>query len=1206
MQKITTEQIDAFLAGRNPIERVINIECAYGDDTVKITARREDGRKYTRHFNFYPFLWAKYSACDAMCGGDRKATKRLLDKYQIKADKLTTSLDGGEEEDRIKNGYKFIFRAKVPMSYSKFLKFFKEAGVPVYSDRDDNDIPESKDESRKYLTVTPVEQYMIASGTRLFKGYDTYDDLVRLEWDLETEGLVAKRHRINQIGVRTNKGFEKIIRVIGNTKEELDRSEANAIAEFLQIIAEQDPDVIVGYNTENFDWNFIIERCQVLGIDFFKMSEEYLGRGIYKNQKPTTLKLGGEVETFYQTVVPGYIILDGLHAARRTQAADSNMLKADLKYVTKYLSLNKQNRVYVPGDKINKTWIVEEPVFAFNNENGDWYRYDPSHKETAEPQVVPKHDLAYFENLIKTTNERQPSHDEWMGINAEGLTCTWEEYVQEIEDDKYPEDVTAESLYNEYLESIKPKKQLIPGRVSNVLRDGYELTTGRYIVERYLLDDLWETDKVELQLNQANFLINKIVPTGFSRACTMGTAGIWKLIALAWSYEQGLAVPAFGPGGRFTGGLSRLCRTGYVRRVIKLDYNSLYPSIMLTWFIDPSVDIQAVLPAMLNYVLTQREKYKKLKKEGGRNAEKLREEYKKTGDESLLSQIQYWENVEMLNDRLQNPLKILGNSAFGSFGAENLFPLGSKECAERITCTGRQALRLMISWFMNIGYIPIVGDTDGFNFALPETFRYTDEHPYISTGKSRETKEGVAYTGYKADVAEFNDMFMCDMRYHEDAINKMGLGIDEIVESTINFSRKNYADYFPENPYPKDVKLVGNTIKSKKMPGYIAKFLDKGIRLLLQNKGSEFLDYYYDYIEKIYNYQIPLKDIASKGKIKKTMEEYVKDTETLTKAGRPKSRQAWYELCLREGMKPDIGETIYYINTGTKKSDSDIKKVTKWYEYTKDGEKIDRTKEVEKGAKQWRKDPKNEERYQMSQGPGGSKLIYPEVEWMKENGLHYTKEYELVFACELLDQNVIDSEEDVFCEDGKEYNVTKYIDMFNKRITPLLVCFSKDIRGKILIDDPKNRQYFTKEESTLVSGQPDEIGDQDDIEDVLRMEDREIKFWVEHPQWEPPYTKECGMDWEVIKADYIAREEEERRLGIDKIREEYQEIVDSMTNEDIIAFMNGKISKKLLAIIEPDPKSSNLMSRQFPGVIIGNISDISQKYVPVEEGEGDE
>ena len=206
-----------------------------------------------------------------------------------------------------------------------------------------------------------------------------------------------------------------------------------------------------------------------------------------------------------------------------------------------------------------------------------------------------------------------------------------------------------------------------------------------------------------------------------------------------------------------------------------------------------------------------------------------------------------------------------------------------------------------------------------------------------------------------------------------------------------------------------------------------------------------------------------------------------------------------------------------------------------------------------------------------------------------------------MFACELLDQNVIESEEDVFCEDGKEYNVTKYIDMFNKRITPLLVCFSKDIRGRILIDDPKNRQYFTKEESALVSGEPDAPGDQDDINDVLRMEDREVKFWVEHPEWIPPYTKECGMDWEAIKQDYLNRAEEERRLGIDQIKEEYLEIVEGMTQEDVAAFVNGKIPKKLLDIVEPDPKSSNLMSRQFPGVVVGNVADILDKYVPVEE-----
>lgn len=1109
-KKITTEEIESFLNGRNPNERIINIECSYNDDFVKLIGRNERGERTIRKDKFYPFVWAKYSACDAMCGGDRRKVKALLNKYGIMAESLTTKIGDSPEEERMANGYRFIFRARQPMSYSKFLKFFKEAGTPVYSDRDDSGVLESKNDNRRFLTVTPVEQYMISTGTRLFKGYETYDDLTRLQWDLETEGLVAEKHRINQIGIRTNKGFERIIPVNGNTKEELDEAEKNAIEEFIYIIAKIDPDVVLGHNTENFDWPFIITRCRVLGLDFTELTKKYFaGVPIYKSQKPTTLKLGGEVETFFQTVIPEHIVLDSLHAARRKQATDSNMLKADLKYVTKYMSMNKPNRVYVPGDKINKTWVIETPDFAFNNENGDWYHIDEKHP----------------------------------------------------------------------------------------VKEGYEAKTGRYIVERYLLDDLWETDKVELKLNEVNFSINKIVPTNFSRCCTMGTAGIWKLIILGWSYERKLAIPAFGDGGSFTGGLSRLIKTGFVgktkkddnmeegRGVIKLDYNSLYPSIMLTWHIDPSVDIEGILPSILEYVLTQREKHKKLKKEAGNNASKLKEKYKQTGDKSILEEIRYFESIENQEDTQQNSLKVLGNSAFGSFGAENLFPLGSKDCAERITCTGRQSLRLLLYWFGNLGYSAIVMDTDGVNMLLPETFRYTEENPYIGLGMNRETVKGKKYIEYEADLAEFNDTFMRDFRYHPDAIQKMGVGLDEILFSSIQFSRKNYADYFPENQYPKDVKLVGNTIKSKRLQNFISKFLDKAIRFLLQNKGNKFLEYYYDYVERIYNYQIPLKDIASKGKIKKSMDEYKKDCQTLTKAGRPKSRQAWYELCIKEGKNPDIGETVYYINTGSKKSESDIKKVTKWFEYDKDGIKIDRTKEVERGTKQWKKEH--------SDAPDN---VSPEIEWMKENSIHYDKEYELVFACELLDEAIMESEEDVFCEEGKEYNVAKYIDMFNKRITPLLVCFSKDIRDKILITNPKDRMYFTEEEARLVSGEPDSPGDQDNIEDVLRMEDREIKFWISHPEWIPPYTKECGMDWEAIKSDYLQRMDNERNLGTDKIREKYNEIIENLTQEEINSFIDGKLPRGLGNIIEIDPKSTNFISKQFKEVVIGNINDILQNY----------
>ena len=69
---------------------------------------------------------------------------------------------------------------------------------------------------------------------------------------------------IDQIGIRTNKGFEKIITVVGEGAERK-VNELKAIIEFLSILKEEKPDVIAGHNSENFDWNFIIVRCQQLG-----------------------------------------------------------------------------------------------------------------------------------------------------------------------------------------------------------------------------------------------------------------------------------------------------------------------------------------------------------------------------------------------------------------------------------------------------------------------------------------------------------------------------------------------------------------------------------------------------------------------------------------------------------------------------------------------------------------------------------------------------------------------------------------------------------------------------------------------------------------------------------------------------------------------------------------------------------------------------
>ena len=485
----------------------------------------------------------------------------------------------------------------------------------------------------------------------------------------------------------------------------------------------------------------------------------------------------------------------------------------------------------------------------------------------------------------------------------------------------------------------------------------------------------------------------------------------------------------------------------------------------------------------------------------------------------------------------------------------------------------------------------VISNTDGFNFQLPLIFRYTEDHPYIGKGLGRNVTKGKAYTGPEADVAEFEDTYI--NQAYNGGVLKNGLGIDEYCDACIQFSRKNYADLMPDG----SIKLVGNTIKSKKMPKYIEKFLDKGIRLLLHGDGSGFIEAYYDYIEKIYNMQIPLKDIATVGKIKTTLENYKKSCNELTAAGNKKARQAWYELALKHKLNVNMGDSVYYINTGNKKGESDVKRVTHYYAMV-DGEEREITKELERNYNKAKKETPDKMR-----GENGKWIKKSKYGEMKYGNTFFEKD-EIVFNCVLLSNDIVEDEDDHFCDDNFEYNVAKYIDMFNKRIRPLLVCFSRDIRttvnekGKevdnILITNPKDRKSFTEQECKLTSGQPYNKTDQDTYEELMTMEDKEIKFWVLVDK-EPPYAKEIGMDWEAIKADYFERMKELERKEVKEEVEAYNDAINKLTQSDVDSFIeDGIIPESILSIVDEDANSNNFVSKKY-NVVIGNIFDIIDK-----------
>ena len=423
----------------------------------------------------------------------------------------------------------------------------------------------------------------------------------------------------------------------------------------------------------------------------------------------------------------------------------------------------------------------------------------------------------------------------------------------------------------------------------------YEIWTGRKIVEQYLDDDLYETMVVDDSFSQSTFLLSKLVPTTYERIATMGTATLWKLIMLAWSYENDLAIPEKAERRKFVGGLSRLLSVGYAKNIVKFDYSSLYPSIQLVYDVFPECDVMDVQRSLLKYFRDIRIKYKK-----------LTGQYSKT--DAVLSE---------KFDRKQLPLKIFINAYFGSLSAPMVFNWGDMDKGEMITCVGRQSLRMMIMFFKPRGYKPLVMDTDGVNFEIPPD---VESRKYIGKGLNELVEKGKEYTGVDADTAEFNDIFMR---------NEMGLDIDYIAPACINLSRKNYIIKIIKKGKEK-IKLTGNTVKSKKLAQYVVEFLDEGFKYLLDGDGQSFIDLYYRYVEMIYRQEIPLAKIANKSRVKQSVSDYKKYIKKRTKAGNLMARQAHMELILQNDYQASLGETIYYVNNGRNKSAGDVKKVSNY------------------------------------------------------------------------------------------------------------------------------------------------------------------------------------------------------------------------------------------------------------------------------------
>jgi len=917
-------EIKGFLEGyNNDIKYLVNVETDARTDIAECVIHEPNQKPRIENIRYLPFMYMKDLSRvgrELYVGKDPEYIKNKGIKYGITITKLKTG-----NQKRLLDGY--CYKLSSHRCYNDLLNYVRDGGIDPFEKLFDDEGKIVRDEKDRIVyknrdlfhAPKTTEQFFISTQSRLYKGYEQYKEVHRLTFDIETEALRYQIGRVFAIGVRDNRGFETILEV---DKRDDDESEIKLIQDFFNTIDYKRPAIILGHNSEMFDFDFILGRAGILKMDTTKLPNGLKEGFNLKRRGNTSVKYGNTTDKYTATEMWGYSIIDTLHAAKKTQAINSDMKKTSLKYIAKFEKFARENRTYIEGDDIGNIYNANK-VFLLNEKN-DYIQIPDEHQDIGRKlyKLQASKDAIEPEKYMLYRNRFLDEHQEFV---------KW------------------------YMENCVEKKLSI-------------FMGGRKLVKQYLLDDLWETEQVDELYNQSSFMLAKIVPTTYQRICTMGTASIWNLLLTAWSFENDLAIPIPDKYEQFGGGLARTYKKGYSTRIIKIDYASLYPFIQLTDDVFPMFDITGVMKKFLLYMTTTRNIYKKM---GASN--KLDEE-----ETNLLKQLDPKVHVRYINNLLtsediamfkvkQLPIKILNNSLYGALGSHISFNWSDNICAARITSVARIELRHAIQWFSNYGCLALLCVTDGVNFKIPDytKFRLTDEGitEGITEGLNEDMWQYKGETGITALIEYFNDTEMKPPY--------MSVDDDGSSESCLNLARINYATLSlvkdkKTGEMKEKIKLTGNTIKSKVMPEYIEEFIDKGLDLILHGKGKEFVEYYYGYAEDIRYMQIPLKKIASKSKVKDTIKSY--RNRGKDKNGRLKGKKAHMELIIRrrearalelfeehkldlgfvdpekeptdvyDKMKlvinymppePELDSTVYYVNTGYMKSHGDSKEDVK-------------------------------------------------------------------------------------------------------------------------------------------------------------------------------------------------------------------------------------------------------------------------------------
>ncbi|MCS3697961.1 DNA polymerase domain-containing protein [Salinibacter ruber] len=381
--------------------------------------------------------------------------------------------------------------------------------------------------------------------------------------------------------------------------------------------------------------------------------------------------------------------------------------------------------------------------------------------------------------------------------------------------------------------------------------------TDRATLLEYALDDVIETKRLAGHLSGSTFYLAQMLPMTYGSSARRGPAGKIESLFVREYLRRRHALPRSEWGSQSMGGYTDIFITGVLGPIVYADVESLYPSIMLNYDVQPSGDTLDLFPQLLERLTDLRLETK--------------QDMKDAEEEEVRSEL----------DARQSSYKVLINSFYGLLGF-GLSAFNDFEEADRVARTGQKILRQLIDEIRARGGTVIEVDTDGVLFVPPEDVRGEQAEIDYTVSLTEAMPEGIR------------------------------VGFDGRYKKMLSYKKKNYALL----TYDDELKFKGSSLISRSNEPFGRDFVRKAIRRLLDHDVAGLHELYVDTRDKIVNSDWEgVERFARTETLKDTLEQYEADVE----AGQ-RPRAATYELAKekqnRTGKPVKKGDRITYYITG--------------------------------------------------------------------------------------------------------------------------------------------------------------------------------------------------------------------------------------------------------------------------------------------------